>query len=58
MAMLGEILGEQKFGQARNRLCIPSFDGHYGEVYIFKTPHHPDFRKDGSELMTKVAGII
>ena len=55
MAMLTEIFGEQKFGQARNRLCIPSFDGRYGEVYIFKTPHHPDFREDGSELMTKVA---
>lgn len=55
MAILNEILGEQKFGQARNRLCVPSFDGRYGEVYIFKTPHHPDFRKDGKELMTKVA---
>ena len=55
MAMLNEILGEKKFGQARNRLCVPSFDGRYGEVYIFKTPHHPDFRKDGKELMTKVA---
>ena len=55
MAMLNEILGEQKFGQAQNRLCVPSFDGRYGEVYIFKTPHHPDFRKDGKELMTKVA---
>ena len=55
MAMLNEILGEQKFGQAQNRLCVPSFDGRYGEVYIFKTPHHPDFRKDGKELMTKIA---
>ncbi len=55
MTMLTEIFGEGKFGQARNRLCIPSFDGQYGEVYIFKTPHHPDFRKDGRELMTKVA---
>ena len=55
MTMLTEIFGEQKFRQARNRLCIPSFDGRYGEVYIFKTPHHPDFLKDGSEFMTKVA---
>ena len=55
MAMLANILGDQKFGQARSRLCIPSFDGRYGEVYIFKTPHHPDFRKDGGERMTKVA---
>ena len=53
--ILQEILRDQKFGEARTRLCIPSFDGRYGEVYIFKTPHHPDFRKDGCEFMTKVA---
>lgn len=55
MAMLGEVLGDRKFGQAGRRLCIPSFDGRYGEVYVFKTPHHPDFHKDASELMSKVA---
>ncbi len=54
-SILAVTLGEKKFGQARNRLCIPSFDGRYGDVYIFKTPHHPDFRKDGFEPMTKVA---
>lgn len=53
--MLTEILGDRKFWQAQTRLCIPSFDGRHGEVYIFKTPHHPDFRKDGQERMTKVA---
>lgn len=53
--ILKETLGDRKFGEAQTRLCIPSFDGRYGEVYIFKTPHHPDFRKDGRELMTKVA---
>lgn len=55
MAILVETLGEKTFGEARNRLCVPSFDGRYGEVYIFKTPHHPDFRKDRHEAMTKVA---
>lgn len=54
-AILKQTLGELKFGQAGNRLCIPAFDGRYGEVYIFKTPHHPDFMKDGHEPMTKVA---
>lgn len=54
-AILAETLGDKKFGQAGSRLCIPSFDGRYGEPYIFKTPHHPDFRKDGFETMTKVA---
>ena len=53
--ILLETLGDMQFGQARARLCIPSFDGRYGEVYIFKTPHHPDFRKDAFEPMTKVS---
>ena len=55
IGILDEILGERKFGDSRSRLCIPSFDGRHGEVYIFKTPHHPDFRKDAEEYMTKVA---
>lgn len=55
MCILDEILGERKFGDSRSRLCIPSFDGRYGEVYIFKTPHHSDFCKDAEERMTKVA---
>ena len=55
MRLLSETFGERKFGEARTRMCIPSFDGRYGEPYIFKTPHHPDFRKDAKEKMTKVA---
>lgn len=54
-AVLRDLLGEQKLGAARSRLCIPSFEGEYGEVYIFKTPHHPDYRKDLHEAMVKVA---
>ena len=53
--ILRETLGDRKFGEAETRLCIPSFDGRYGEVYIFKTPHHPDYRLDARESMTKVA---
>ncbi len=53
--ILDGVLGERKFGDSRSRLCIPSFDGRYGEVYIFKTPHHPNFYKDAGEPMTKVA---
>ena len=55
MRILRDTLGDRKFGEANVRLCIPSFEGRYSEVYIFKTPHHPDFRKDASERMTKVA---
>ena len=55
MRILRDTLGDRRFGEAKVRLCIPSFEGRYGEIYIFKTPHHPDFRKDASERMTKVA---
>jgi hypothetical protein len=53
-AMLDKVLEDRRFADARTRLCIPAFEGHHGEVFIFKTPHHPDYRKDGYELMTTV----
>jgi patatin-like phospholipase/acyl hydrolase len=53
--VLEERLGDRKLRSAQVRLCIPSFEGVHGEVYIFKTPHHPDFRKDLHEPMLKVA---
>ena len=53
--LLEEVFGDQRFGESRTRLCIPSFDGRHGEVYIFKTPHHPDFKLDAREQMRKVA---
>ncbi len=55
MRIMHETFGSRKFGDARTRLCIPSCEGHHGEVYIFKTPHHSDFRNDAHESMTKVA---
>ena len=53
--ILGDTLGDLKLRDARARLCIPSLDGKYGEVYVFKTPHHPDFKSDGEEPMAKAA---
>jgi len=43
------------FGDARMRLCIPAFEGIHSEVYIFKTPHHEDFKTDRYEKMVTVA---
>jgi uncharacterized protein len=46
-------LGARRLAEAHCRLCVPSFEGHHGEVYIFKTPHHPDYRIDAhSEMVT------
>ena len=54
MRILREVLGSREFGESRKRLCIPACDGRFNEPYIFKTPHHPDYRRDGCERMTKV----
>ena len=53
--VLNEVFQESQLADAQSRLCIPSFDGRHGEVYIFKTPHHPDYRKDAEERMRTVA---
>lgn len=53
--ILQEVFKDKKLKESKVRLCIPSFEGVYSEVYVFKTPHHLDFKKDGEELMTKVA---
>ncbi|MDE0312846.1 MAG: CBASS cGAMP-activated phospholipase [Caldilineaceae bacterium] len=52
---LDETFGQLTFGESTSRLCIPSFDGRHSDVYVFKTPHHPDYKLDGRETMSKVA---
>lgn len=42
-------------GDSSRRLCVPSFDGAFGEVHIFKTPHHSDYKKDWKELLVTAA---
>lgn len=49
------IFGETTFGESKVRLCIPAFEGRHGEPWIFKTPHHPDYKKDRVERMVRVA---
>lgn len=55
MSLLDGAFSKRLYGEAGSRLCIPSCDGRHGDVYVFKTPHHPDFKKDQHELMTTVA---
>lgn len=54
-AALREVLGDHILADSGSRLCIPAFEGYHGEVYIFKTPHHPDYRLDGALPMVEVA---
>lgn len=53
--LLSETFGDRTLASAETRLCIPTFEGAYGEVYIYKTPHHLDFYLDGPKPMTTVA---
>lgn len=47
-------LGSGHFGSALIPTCIPSFEGKFGEPYIFKTPHHPDYKNDQHERLVDV----
>lgn len=53
-AELLRMFGETTFGESRLRLCIPAFEGRHGEPWLFKTPHHPDYKKDRHERMVRV----
>jgi uncharacterized protein len=50
-----KVFGERLLDDATTRLVIPSFDGRYGEPYIYKTPHHPDYKKDRHAKAAHVA---
>ena len=53
--LIDEIVGQQQLWESRNRLCIPAAETRHFEPFIFKTPHHKDYRKDWCEPMTHVA---
>lgn len=46
---------DSKLGDSRNRLVIPSLNLDTGEVYVYKTAHHPRFEKDYKESAIDVA---
>jgi len=43
---LANVIANRKFGEARCRLIIPSYDAVAGRIYIFKTAHHEEFIND------------
>lgn len=52
---VSETLGERRLRDSQKRLLIPSWDVQRSKVHIFKTPHHPDLRRDWRLAMTDVA---
>lgn len=53
--LLKETLGNIKLRESRYRLLIPATEARNGDPYVFKTPHHPDYRLDGEKQMAEVA---
>lgn len=54
-ALLTAALGDKLLGDSTVRLCIPAFEGRHSEVFVFKTPHHRDYKLDRLEPMVKAA---
>lgn len=52
---LEKVFKEMKLGESKTRLVIPSFNLETGEVYIYKTAHHPRFQNDYKEFAVQVA---
>lgn len=52
--ILTEKLKDKLLGESRNRLCVPAFDGKHSEVFVYKTPHHKDYKFDRFEKMVTV----
>ncbi len=52
---LQETFGDRKLGESKKRLVIPSFNLETGEVYNWKTSHHPRLERDYRRTAVDVA---
>ena len=47
--------GDQRLGESKTRVVIPSMNLETGQVYIYKTAHHPKLERDYGEGAVEVA---
>lgn len=52
--MVQKILGSRLYGEATTRMVVPAVNQH-GEPSMYKTDHHPDYKRDHTEAMARVA---
>lgn len=53
--LLTDRLGADRLlGAPKVRLVVPSFEGRHSEVFVYKTPHHPDYKTDRHVPMVTV----
>ena len=49
------VFGHEVLDNAKTRVVVPSFEGEYGEPFLYKTPHHPDYQKDRHKALVDIA---
>lgn len=54
-SILKETFGTRTLGESKTRLVIPSLNLENGEVYIYKTAHHPRLTTDWRKSVVEVA---
>lgn len=54
-AVLQEVLGNRRIGEARTRLVVPAWNPVAQSVYIYKTAHHPRLKTDYRSLAVDAA---
>ena len=54
-AVLQDLFGDRLLGDSGVRLAIPSYDLAADHVHLFRTPHHPDLRRDWRVPVVEVA---
>ena len=52
---LREEFSHHHLGESKTRLVIPSFNAASGDIYLFKTAHHPRYKQDYSWRVRDVA---
>jgi patatin-like phospholipase/acyl hydrolase len=52
---LHQVFGDRRLGDSDRRLVIPAWDVQFGQVHLFKTPHHPRLTRDWKIPMVDVA---
>ena len=53
--LIDSVVGGRQIWESRHRLCIPAAETRHFEPFIFKTPHHQDYRQDWAQSMAHVA---
>lgn len=51
---MGDFFGDSRIGHSQTRLLIPAYHADRGDIYLFKTAHHPRLRVDYREKMALV----